>query len=366
MGGASGNLPKKQRSPYNYTVDWMSTRLTANVKAGGCASKLSPKILDRALRSVPRVTNEKVLVGYDTADDAGVYDLTERAGKPLAMVQTVDFFTPIVDDSYTFGGIAAANALSDIYAMGGRPVTALSLVVFPAKGDVEDLEAILRGGAEKIHEAGCVILGGHSVSEDEIKFGYAVTGLIDPARVWTNAGAQLGDLLVFTKRIGTGVISTALKKGIADASDIQASIQQMLTLNREMRDTLETLEVHACTDITGFGLLGHAREMALASNVTLEISASSVRFLRGALEYSKAGAHSGGLHNNRDFVESCVGMSPEIPAEIQALLYDPQTSGGLLISLENEYATKLLTQQPEAYVLGRVCQRANKAIEVIV
>src|SRR5579875_3086513 len=221
----------------------MAARLTATTKAGGCASKLSPKILDRALKAVPYVKNERVLVGYDTADDAGVYDLTEEAGKPLAMVQTVDFFTPIVDDPYTFGGIAAANALSDIYAMGGRPVTALSLVVFPAKGDIQDLEAILKGGADKIHEAGCVILGGHSVSEDEIKFGYAVTGLIDPQRIWTNAGARAGDVLVFTKRIGTGVISTALKKQIVADSDMDASIQQMLTLNRASWEALCALDV---------------------------------------------------------------------------------------------------------------------------
>jgi selenide, water dikinase len=233
----------------------MATRLTANVKAGGCASKLSPKILDRALRAVPRVTNERVLVGYDTAGDAGVYDLTEPGGRPLAMVQTVDFFTPIVDDPYAFGGIAAANALSDIYAMGGRPVTALSLVVFPAKGDIRDLEAILKGGADKIHESGCVILGGHSISEDEVKFGYAVTGLIDPGRILTNAGARAGDVLVFTKRIGTGVISTALKKGIAAEPDIEASIEQMLTLNREICAAILPFEVHGCTDVTGFGLL---------------------------------------------------------------------------------------------------------------
>ena len=194
----------------------MAAKLTANVKAGGCASKLSPKILDRALKSVPRKTNERVLVGYDTADDAGVYDLSQDAGTPLAMVQTVDFFTPIVDDPYTFGAIAAANALSDIYAMGGRPVTALSLLVYPAKGDMADLEAILKGGADKIHEADCVILGGHSISEEEVKFGYAVTGLIDPRRTLTNAGAMPGCVLVFTKRVGTGVISTALKKVYAD------------------------------------------------------------------------------------------------------------------------------------------------------
>ncbi len=342
----------------------MATKLTASVKAGGCASKLSPKILDRALKTVPRVTNEKVLVGYDTADDAGVYDLTEAGGKPLAMVQTVDFFTPIVDDPYTFGGIAAANALSDVYAMGGRPVTALSLVVYPAKGDIHDLEAILKGGADKIHEAGCVILGGHSISDDEVKFGYAVTGLIDPNRILTNASARPGDVLVFTKRIGTGVISTALKKGIATESDMAASIEQMLTLNREICDAMLQVEVHACTDVTGFGLLGHAREMALASRVTLEIRASAIRFLPGAIEYSIAGAHSGGLNNNREFVESCVWMSPDIPAEIQALLYDPQTSGGLLLSLGEEDAKSLLAQRPEAYVVGRVKDYQTKPMEV--
>jgi selenide, water dikinase len=343
----------------------MATKLTATVKAGGCASKLSPKILDRALKNVPRVINDRVLVGYDTADDAGVYDLTEAAGKPVAIVQTVDFFTPIVDDPYTFGGIAAANALSDVYAMGGRPVTALSLVVFPSKGDIHDLEAILKGGADKIHEADCVILGGHSIAEEEIKFGYAVTGIIDPQRIWTNAGARPSDVLVFTKRIGTGVISTALKRGITKQSHVDASVEQMLRLNNGVRDDLQTLDVHGCTDVTGFGLLGHAREMALASDVTLEISASAVRFLPGAIEYSKAGAHSGGLNNNRDFVASCVTMPPDIPAEIEALLYDPQTSGGLLISLENCEAEKLLRERPETYVIGRVTKRGTKPIEVL-
>jgi selenide,water dikinase len=342
----------------------MAAKLTANVKAGGCASKLSPKILDRALKAVPRMTNAKVLVGYDTADDAGVYDLTQSSGKPLAMVQTVDFFTPIVDDPYTFGGIAAANALSDIYAMGGRPITALSLVVFPAKGDLQDLEAILKGGADKIHEADSVILGGHSISEDEVKFGYAVTGLIDPRRILTNAGARPGDVLVFTKRIGTGVISTALKKGIVTEEHMDGSIRQMLTLNRGICEAMLTLDAHACTDVTGFGLLGHAREMALASGVTIEIDASAVRFLPGAIEYSKAGAHSGGLNNNRDFVESCVSMPAEIAPEIEALLYDPQTSGGLLISLAEAEAKKLLQMRPETYVLGRTRERATKPIEV--
>jgi selenide,water dikinase len=341
------------------------TKLTANTKAGGCAAKLSPSILDRALRTVPRVTNEHVLVGYDKADDAGVYDLTQASGKPLAMVQTVDFFTPIVDDPYTFGAIAAANALSDIYAMGGKPVTALSLVVFPAKGEIEDLEAILRGGAQKIHESGAVILGGHSISDDQIKFGYAITGLIDPARVLTNGGARPGDVLVLTKRIGTGVIATALKREIAEQTDVETSIEQMLTLNRDACEAMLRRPVHACTDVTGFGLLGHAREMALASGVTLVIDASSIRFLPGAIEYSRAGAHSGGLANNREFVESCVRMPDELPNELEALLYDPQTSGGLLLSLVEEEAKQFLADCPEAYIIGRVDDYRTKPIEVL-
>lgn len=342
----------------------MATKLTANVKAGGCASKLSPKILDHALKGVPRQTNDRVLVGYDTADDAGVYDLTQAGGQPLAMVQTVDFFTPIVDDPYTFGGIAAANALSDVYAMGGRPVTALSLVVYPPKAPIEDLQAILKGGADKIHEAEAVILGGHSIAEDEIKFGYAVTGLIDPRRVWTNAGAQAGDTLVFTKRIGTGVISTALKQGVAEQTHIDESITQMLTLNRGISEALHHLDVHGCTDVTGFGLLGHAREMALASNVTLELSVSAVRFLPGAVKYSEQDAHSGGLKNNRDFVQGCVRMTADMPPEIEALLYDPQTSGGLLISLSEANARKLLAERSEAYVIGSVKNYETKPLEV--
>jgi selenide, water dikinase len=342
----------------------MPAKLTANVKAGGCASKLSPKILDRALRSVPKKTNVRVLVGYDTADDAGVYDLTEASGRPLAMVQTVDFFTPIVDDPYEFGGIAAANALSDIYAMGGTPVTALSLLVYPAKGDMADLEAILRGGADKIHEADCVILGGHSISEDEVKFGYSITGLIDPRRVLTNAGAKPGDVLVFTKKLGTGVISTALKKGTAERADIDGCIRQMLTLNRGVAETMTELDVHGCTDVTGFGLLGHVREMALASNVTLEIDVACLQFLPGAIDYSKAGAHSGGLNNNRDFVSDCVSMPVEILPEIEALLYDPQTSGGLLLTMAETEASKLMQARPEAYIIGRVIERARKPIHV--
>jgi selenide,water dikinase len=299
-------------------------------------------------------------VGFDTTDVAAVFRLTPD----LAMIQTLDFITPILDDPRAYGRVAAANSISDVYAMGGRPVTALSLLVYPEKGDMDDLEAILKGGADKIHESGCVILGGHSITEDQVKFGYAVTGLIDPRRVLTNAGAKAGDVLVFTKKIGTGVISTALKKDIVEPEHMAASIAQMLALNKSVAEALSGLEVHGCTDVTGFSLLGHAREMALASNVTLEIFASKVRYLPGAIEYSKAGAHSNGLKNNRDFVSDCVTMPDEIPNEIEALLYDPQTSGGLLLAMPEEAASELMSSRPEAYFLGRVCERGRKPIEV--
>jgi selenide,water dikinase len=339
----------------------MPTKLTASVKAGGCASKLSPKLLDQALASVPRWPDENVLIGFDTSDDAGVYKLTPE----VALVQTVDFFTPVVDDPYTFGAIAAANALSDVYAMGGRPISALTVVAFNAAGDLSDLTAIMKGGAEKMHEASCAILGGHSVNDPEIKFGYAVTGVVHPERVLANAGARAGDALVFTKRIGTGVISTALKRGIAAEEHAEAAIAQMLTLNRAACEAMLRFDVHGCTDVTGFGLMGHSREMAMASGVTLEIEVEAVRFLPGALDYARAGAVPGGLNNNRDFASCTVLARRELAADVEALLYDPQTSGGLLISLPEADAAALETALPEAYRIGRVTQRREKPIELI-
>src|SRR5277367_5468859 len=332
------------------------SRLTAQTSAGGCAAKLSPKILDQVLARIPRWANENVLVGYDTSDDAGVYQLTPE----LALVQTVDFFTPIVDDPYTFGAIAAANALSDVYAMGGRPVSALSILAWPANGNLDDLSEILRGGAEKIHEADCVVLGGHSVQDSEVKFGYAVTGTIHPDRIKTNAGARPGDALLFTKRIGTGVISTALKQGIARDADVEASIQSMLTLNRRACEAMLAFDVHGCTDVTGFGLIGHAREMALASKVTLEIDPRAIQFLPGALEYARAGAIPGGLKNNRDFASDCV----EGNSDVDDLLYDPQTSGGLLIALPEKDAVELERTLAGAYRIGCVLERAGKPIRL--
>lgn len=306
------------------------------------------------------MANENVLVGFDTADDAGVYRLTPE----LALVQTVDFFTPIVDDPFTFGAIAAANSLSDVYAMGGRPVSALSILAYPAKGDLDDLEQILKGGAEKMREADCALLGGHSVADDEIKFGYSVTGTIHPQRVKANAGAVPGDALVFTKRLGTGVVSTALKKGMAHQIDVEASIESMLRLNRKACEAMLAYDVHGCTDITGFGLIGHAREMAAASKVTLEIEVDRVRFLPGALQYARQGALPGGLKNNRDFHSCAVEVARTLPEEVESLLYDPQTSGGLLIALPEQDAAALERAFSEAVYIGRVLPRQAKPVRL--
>jgi len=308
------------------------------------------------LSRLPRVADPNLLVGFETADDAGVY----RLSGDLAIVQTVDFFTPIVDDPFTFGAIAAANALSDIYAMGGKPLTALSILAWPGSSGLDDLEQILKGGTSKIHEAGCVVLGGHSVTDPEIKFGYAITGTVHPQRIRANSGARPGDVLVLTKPLGTGVISTALKRGIAQEEHVQAAIASMLTLNRAAAEAMDGLNIHAVTDITGFGLLGHAREVALASGVSLDIRASQVPFLPGAIDCARAGALPGGLKNNREFVEICV----EGAAELDDLLYDPQTSGGLLISLPREDANRYCARMPSAARIGEVRARGARPLRI--
>lgn len=308
------------------------------------------------LAALPKVANPNVLVGYDTADDAGVYRISDQ----LALVQTVDFFTPIVDDPFTFGAIAAANSLSDVYAMGGVPISALSIVAFPGNSDIEILGEILKGGLEKMREAGCAVLGGHSVNDPEIKFGYAVTGTVHPDRIKANAGARPGDALVFTKALGTGVIGTALKRGIASEESVEAATRSMLTLNKTACEAMLRFDVHGCTDVTGFGMLGHAREMALASGVTLEIEAGAVPQLPGALDAIRAGAVPGGLKNNREFASCSVEAEPGIDPALVELLYDPQTSGGLLMSLPEADAALLGYAR-----IGRVRARDTKAICLI-
>jgi selenide, water dikinase len=324
------------------------------------------------LGKLARQHDPNVLVGFDHADDAGVY----KIGTETALVQTVDFFTPIVDDPYTFGQIAATNALSDVYAMGGRPLTSLAMVCFPEKGDLEILERILAGGLSKMIEASCTVIGGHSIRDDETKFGYSVTGLIDPARVLTNSGAKPGDRLLLTKALGTGVISTAIKKAVARQAWIDAAVGSMTTLNKraaevitdrvgtgvspvqaerssaapnyparrtaaQMGTSVPTWTVHAMTDITGFGLIGHARELALGSNVSLRIFASRIPLLEGALDCVRAGHIPGGLKANREFAECMVDYESGMSEEVKTILFDPQTAGGLLISVAADDAIDL-------------------------
>jgi len=303
------------------------------------------------LGKLARQHDPNVLVGFDHADDAGVYQIAPDQ----ALVQTVDFFTPVVDDPYTFGQIAATNALSDIYAMGGKPLTALALVCFPEKADLEILERILAGGLSKMIEAGCTVIGGHSIRDEETKFGYSVTGVIHPKKILANAGAKPGDALVFTKALGTGVISTAIKKGKAEQAWIDGAIQSMTTLNKAAAEVIERGEfrVHSMTDVTGFGLIGHAREMALASNVALRFFAENIPILPGAIECVRAGYIPAGLKNNRDFAECAVGYEAEIGDELKALLFDPQTAGGLLISLAGGDCDKLLPAMQKAGIPAR-------------
>jgi selenide,water dikinase len=341
-------------------------RLTESVKAAGCASKLSPAALDKVLGKLARQHDPNVLVGFDHADDAGVYQITPDQ----ALVQTVDFFTPVIDDPYTFGQIAATNALSDIYAMGGKPLTSLALVCFPEKADLEILERILAGGLSKMIEAGCFVIGGHSIRDDEPKFGYAVTGLIDPKKVLTNTGAKPGDALIFTKALGTGVISTAIKRGKAEPAWVDAAVQSMTTLNKQAAEVIQQGEfrIHAMTDVTGFSLIGHSRGMALASDVALRFFSKDIPILPGAFECIRAGYIPGGLNNNRDFAECVVGYDYGVPDDLRTLLFDPQTAGGLLISVASEdsapLARSLNAAKVPAVQIGEVVAHTKPLIAI--
>lgn len=294
---------------------------------------------------MPLQSDPRVLVDYRTADDAGVYQLE---GGP-ALVQTIDFFTPIVDDPYVYGEIAAANALSDVYAMGGRPITALAVAAFPSAGlDERDIAAIFRGGFDTLQAAGVALLGGHTVQDREIKFGYAVTGIVAPERLLTNAGARAGDALLLTKPIGTGIVGTAIKFGRADAGVVAAAVESMRTLNRDAARIVGDVDgVHACTDITGFGLAGHGSEMARASGVSLRLTAAAVPLLPGVAELA-AEHRSGGLSSNRDHFLPGVEFGPGVTELIKNLVFDPQTSGGLLVAVAPAKADCALARLREA------------------
>ena len=347
-------------------------------------------MLDAVLGKLARQHDANVLVGFDHADDAGVY----RIAPDIALVQTVDFFTPVVDDPYTFGQIAATNSLSDVYAMGARPLSSLALVCFPEKGEIAVLEQILAGGLSKMVEAGCTVIGGHSIRDEETKFGYSVTGIVHPEKVLANTGAKPGDGLILTKALGTGVISTAIKKDKAKPEWINAAVNSMTTLNKVAAEVITdsvsegTLTVpaeqnqarqqnvspgrwavHALTDITGFGLIGHVRELALGSNVSVQLLSENIPLLPGAIECVRAGYIPGGLKANREFAECVVEYQSAISEELKTLLFDPQTAGGLLISVSDRHLEALLQELRNASVpashIGSVTEKAHYLLTVL-
>jgi selenide,water dikinase len=312
-------------------------------------------------------SDPNLLVGISTGDDAGVY----RVRDDLAIVSTVDFFTPVVDDPFTYGQIAAANAFSDVYAMGGRPITALNLVCWPQSGlPREMLHEVLRGGSEKAKEAGALIVGGHSVADEEVKYGMAVTGIIDPRRVIRNVGAQIGDALILTKPLGTGVLMTAFKRDRLAPEFYDAAVATMIQLNARAAGVMLQFEVHAATDITGFGLVGHSSKMADGSGVTLVFEESDLPLLPGALECCREGLIPGGGSRNREFYGSSVRISEEVSDEMAAIAFDPQTSGGLLVAVPEREAISLVAALQgagvsESCIVGRVSKPTGFAIELV-
>lgn len=307
------------------------------------------------------------MVGLETSDDAGVYQLNDE----VALVQTVDFFTPIVDDPFTFGQIAAANALSDVYAMGGTPLTALNLVAFPIKAlSLSILKEILRGGLSKMEEAGVALIGGHTVEDPEVKYGLSVTGIVHPNKILTNAKAKVGDQLVLTKPLGTGIISTALKGGMASEDAVKRMVESMITLNRKASEKMRTFGANACTDITGFSFIGHALEMAIASQVGMVIQSKNIPIFQEAMEYSRLGLIPGGAHSNRQFFSCRAEVHSNVPALLIDILYDPQTSGGLLISLPTDGAERLvetLKKEGDLYssIVGQVVEEPRGKIQIV-
>jgi len=324
-------------------------------------AKLAPSDLAQVLSKLPPQNNKNVIVGFDTADDAGVFRLTDE----IALVLTVDFFTPVADDPEVYGQVAAINALNDVYAMGGTPLTALSVVGYPQNGDWDVLGKILAGGQKAMNAENVVVIGGHSIDDPEMKFGYAVTGVVHPDKVVTNAGAKPGDVLILTKPIGTGAISTGVKYGKASNKAVDAAIAAMTTSAARASKAMQDAGANACTDVTGFGLLGHAYEMAKASNITLEISSDSVPLLPDVLELIEQKMLTRGDKNNRAYVGETVRISEGVSSEMQSALFDPQTAGGLLISLETEMAKQFLSEIEDAKVIGRVSTRDEYLIRVI-
>ena len=333
-------------------------KLTKLANCAGCGAKVGAGTLARLLDGLPIHADSNLLVGFDKSDDAAVY----RVSDELALVQTVDFFPPIADDPFLFGQIAAANALSDVYAMGGEPRIALNLLCVPKSMPDSAVHDLLRGGYSKVYEAGAVIAGGHSILDEEPKYGLCVTGFVHPNRILTNAGAQPGDVLFLTKPLGAGILTTAAKADLCPPDVLQAVYARMTTLNRAARDAMVQFRVHACTDVTGFGLLGHALEMAQGSGVQIKLNVSALPIPSEALEFARMGILPEGMYRNRKYAEPFV-MADSVPLEIQDALYDPQTSGGLLIAVDpNDADTLAETLQktvPDACRIGTVSEYSN-------
>lgn len=336
-------------------------RLTDYARCAGCAAKMGPGDLSHALAGLERRTDPRILVGRETFDDAGIFQLTEE----LALVQTVDFFAPIVDDPYDFGRVAATNALSDVFAMGGEPITAMNIVGFPVgQLPLEVLTEMLRGGQDAVHEAGAYIVGGHTITDEELKYGLSVTGTVHPQRILTNARAAVGDVLVLTKAIGTGLLSTAAKRGLLGEAELQSLVRSMTTLNAEASRAAVALGMRCATDVTGFGLLGHASHIARASDVTLRITVAGVPLLPGARAALAWRATTGGAQRNAAYLEPLVDFGSTSDDD-RALLVDPQTSGGLLVAVPSARLAEYQARVPYAVTIGSVEPRAARAIELM-
>ena len=330
---------------------------------GGWANKIGPEVLSEILYNLPSVEDKNLIVGFEKSDDAAVYKLTDD----LAIIQTLDFFTPMTDDPYIFGQIAAANSLSDVYAMGGQPKTAMNIVCFPNKMDINILGEILRGGAEKVMESGAVLSGGHSVHDPEVKYGLSVTGVAHPDKILKNHGCQSGDILICTKKLGTGIVSTASKVNLASKEAIDESLKQMVTLNKYAAEVIVNYPITACTDITGFGFLGHAYEMAKGSDKTLIFEGDFIPYIPEAKDYAKDFLITTGGQQNRNFVGRDIDFN-RTPLWLQEIMFDPQTSGGLLFSVNRDSVTTLMKEfqakNIEAFIIGSVEDKKDKYIIV--
>lgn len=339
-------------------------KLTDLTKTSGCAAKIGPGVLHNVLNSLPKFENPNLLVGFDTNDDACVYKINDNT----VAIQTVDFFPPMVDDPYTFGQIAAANALSDIYAMGGNPAIAMNLLCFPSCLDISIMHDILAGGYDKVKEAGAVIAGGHTIADPTPKYGLCVSGFAHPSEILSNSNAKTGDMLVITKPLGIGIMNTAAKAELLNESKIKEVTSIMSTLNKYAKECTSRLDVHSCTDVTGFSLIGHSYEMASGSNKTIEIFSDSVPIIDGALDYAKMGIIPEGMYNNLDYLKDKFTLASNVTQELQDVLIDPETSGGLLLSIPEknvkEFISRIEEFTPYARVIGQVVDKGDKSIVI--